>query len=601
MERRLEFSSDEDGVFNMEMEKAPSPAHTRSGVVYTNSGRPRQRSKIRRKQKAEVSQATIDNEAGDELTDSDNEERFIHSRPMFRTPRVHSIIDIQSSPVNSRRDVSFRSSPPPSNPPLMGVACSSPPASNFDNLNILDSPNTACALSAPRVAPFLSRSIPKLVFEDALPNSIPSRLSASVKANVNPFTPENVEGRKRNYDTDVWSSVDGSQGESTADDETFDESLAKRIKVSEINVRRFSEEYVDLGNLSSGNFGKVVKAKHRLDGMTYAIKVTKRPLRPNSRDERLGMKEVFAYAAMTKHKHIVRYFSSWVEGGKIFIQNEFCEGGSLDVKLDQCRVMNSHFSEEEIRKILSHVGRGLKYLHKRKLVHLDIKPANILLAFCGEESPSHQNSPDSGALSAENHCLPCDDYSLGQTSINIRYKLGDLGHLVSLRDVEEGKVVPEEGDCRYMAPEFLRMSGVPHGELPKADLFSTGMTAFEAASLTQLPKNSEESRIYENLQRGKLPYLDRYSTGMNSLLRSLVHPDPSNRPSASSLVQNLSVDPLSKSRVQTRNLKRLDIGISNPRNWSNAIKPSLAQDFATNSIEKKLVGKGVRRSRSTCF
>ena len=47
--------------------------------------------------------------------------------------------------------------------------------------------------------------------------------------------------------------------------------------------------------------------------------------------------------------------------------------------------------------------RGLQYLHKKKLAHLDIKPANILVAFCEPEdvaaSPAapFRLSPDSGA------------------------------------------------------------------------------------------------------------------------------------------------------------------------------------------------------------
>ena len=41
----------------------------------------------------------------------------------------------------------------------------------------------------------------------------------------------------------------------------------------------------------------------------------KRMLRPNSRDKRVATNEVFTNATMMKHRHIVRYFNSWVESG----------------------------------------------------------------------------------------------------------------------------------------------------------------------------------------------------------------------------------------------------------------------------------------------
>ena len=49
---------------------------------------------------------------------------------------------------------------------------------------------------------------------------------------------------------------------------------ARRLRVSDINVSRYEEEFVEIQEIASGVFGKVMVARHRLDGMVYAIKVS---------------------------------------------------------------------------------------------------------------------------------------------------------------------------------------------------------------------------------------------------------------------------------------------------------------------------------------
>jgi wee1-like protein kinase len=291
--------------------------------------------------------------------------------------------------------------------------------------------------------------------------------------------------------------------------------------------------------------------RHRLDGIVYAVKITKKVLRPNSRDERVAMNEVFAHAAMMKHRHIVRYFNSWVESGHLHIQNEFCEGGSLDRQIEECRERGDRFAEAELKKVLVQVGRGLQYLHGKRLVHLDIKPGNILITF-GEEDASIAPlpvSPDSGAASGDGATAlaPSQYHATGDT---VKYKIGDLGHVVK---VQEGVGAAEEGDCRYMAPEFLSMDPVPGPQLLKADSVATGLTVDEAARLERLPKNSEEGADYKELTAGRLAQIDLYSRELQALLRSMVNPVPSLRPTADKLLANHLLNPSAfKSKTQLR-------------------------------------------------
>lgn len=72
------------------------------------------------------------------------------------------------------------------------------------------------------------------------------------------------------------------------------------------------------------------------------------------------MNEVFALAALPKHKNIIRYYSSWVEKGRIWIQNEYCQGGSLAALIQKRRDSGEYFSEYELKRIIMHLAKGLR-------------------------------------------------------------------------------------------------------------------------------------------------------------------------------------------------------------------------------------------------
>merc|ERR1712018_194669 len=157
-------------------------------------------------------------------------------------------------------------------------------------------------------------------------------------------------------------------------------SSAKRLKISDINISRYEQEFVEIKEIASGTFGTVKVARHRLDGMVYAIKVTRNKIHGNTHEERVAMNEVFAHSALIKHKHVVRYYNSWVENGRVYIQNEYCEGGSLAAKIREFKETGKRFTEAELKRILLHLAKGLDYIHSKFLVHLDVKPENIFIS-----------------------------------------------------------------------------------------------------------------------------------------------------------------------------------------------------------------------------
>jgi len=97
------------------------------------------------------------------------------------------------------------------------------------------------------------------------------------------------------------------------------------------------------------------------------------------------MNEVYAYSVLGRHAHIVHYFSSWVEDDRVYIQTEYCNGGSLSSVLAECRSDGRrHLSETELKQLTVHIATGLKYIHSHGLVHLDIKPGGSCVHYCSK-------------------------------------------------------------------------------------------------------------------------------------------------------------------------------------------------------------------------
>ena len=391
-------------------------------------------------------------------------------------------------------------------------------------------------------------------FESPAPSQ--KRLSLSFTpqeklANVNPFTTAAIlEGSRKKRDRQQSTasrssaSSDSSFDMDSDNEELLDSPPSKRLRASDLQVCRYHEEFLQLGEIATGEFGTVIKARHRLDGILYAIKITKDTVQGAT--EREAMKEVFAHAVLKKHKNVVSYYSSWAEDGRVFIQNEYCNGGTLGMQIRQKKALGEKFSEAELAKVLVDVMSGLKYMHSKQLAHLDIKPDNIFISREREAPvlPAGEKTSDFD-----------EDESLEEEEEEeVCYKIGDLGHVVQ---VEEGDFSPEEGDCRYMAPEFLSLEPPAWTTLPKADVFSLGMSIFEAASLIDLPRNSDENRSFHEFQQGRLPYLHNYTKKFNQLLRSMVEPTPSKRPSCRTLLSSPVLTAMGSKKDLLRELEKV--------------------------------------------
>lgn len=126
---------------------------------------------------------------------------------------------------------------------------------------------------------------------------------------------------------------------------------------------------------------------------------------------------------------------------EFFIVMELCNGNLADI-YKKHRLEGRPLEETFVKDVLRQVLQGLKCMHENQIVHLDIKPDNVLFK-------------DSIA------------------------KISDLGLARITKIKREGDL--EEGDSRYLAKEMLNYyQGI---DLTKADIFSLGMSIYEGITL----------------------------------------------------------------------------------------------------------------------
>jgi len=206
-------------------------------------------------------------------------------------------------------------------------------------------------------------------------------------------------------------------------------------------------EYID-----RGSYGTVYRAqKKEMDKGFYAIK----KIKPVFNDQKaIVLKEVRVLFKLDCN-YIVRYYHSWFEQNReerdiicsLFIQMELCDGNLEDFNENIINVSANISSIDENSiltpayyliccRVFNELVECVDYLHEQKIIHRDLRPANILLSR-----------------------FPYERF----------IKIGDFGYATRHKS-DEKEHTKIEADIKYVAPEIEE--GEKHNE--KADIYSLG-------------------------------------------------------------------------------------------------------------------------------
>lgn len=197
-------------------------------------------------------------------------------------------------------------------------------------------------------------------------------------------------------------------------------------------------------------------------------------------------------AAKIVHPNVVSFIERQDRGDKLLLVFEFADAGDLYAQVN-ARAPSRFFKEAEILLIFTQMCLALNQLHRRKMLHRDIKTPNIFLTTTG------------------------------------LIKLGDFGFSREYDSTVSGDVGSTFcGTPYYLAPELWNQA--PYSK--KADMWSLGIVLYELMALRKPFSGSSVRDLVANVMSGRFDALpEHYSPALRQLCVDLLNSDPRMRPS----------------------------------------------------------------------
>ena len=261
--------------------------------------------------------------------------------------------------------------------------------------------------------------------------------------------------------------------------------------------------------IGKGSFGSVFLVKRKKDQKLYALKsVFLEKL--NKKEQENSVNEVRLLASVF-HPNVISYKEAFFDekNNSLNIIMEYANNGDLQTEISKKKKGSEKFNEEIIWLYSIQMIEGLKALHDKKIMHRDLKSANIFLS---------------------KNKLEC--------------KLGDMN--VS-KVIKEKVLRTQTGTPYYASPEVWRDEPYSY----KSDLWSIGCVIYEMCALEPPFNGKDLDELFENICLGKIKRINNcYSDDLWNMILMLLQNDVEKRVNCE---QFLESDLVKKKIIELKN------------------------------------------------
>uniref|UniRef100_A0A3P9JTH3 Striated muscle enriched protein kinase b n=1 Tax=Oryzias latipes TaxID=8090 RepID=A0A3P9JTH3_ORYLA len=232
--------------------------------------------------------------------------------------------------------------------------------------------------------------------------------------------------------------------------------------------------YTFMDEKARGRFGVIRECRENATGNLFLAKIV-----PYEADSKQAVLQEYDILKSLHHDRIMALHEAYVTPRYLVLISEYCSGKELLYSLTE----RFRYSEDDVVTYIVQVLQGLDYLHTRRILHLDIKPENIIV-----------------------------------THMNI-IKIIDFGSSQTYNPLFLKQFNPPIGTLEYMSPEMLKGDVVG----PPADIWSLGVVTFIMLSgrLPFMEINPQEteakilaakldlSKLYQNVSQSASLFLKK--------------------------------------------------------------------------------------------